>query len=41
VLSLDAPCLRTPVSHDDHVCVRLWMPVCLGMSIATTYTGEH
>jgi len=35
------PCHRAPMSHDDHVCVRMWLPVCLCMSIATTYTGEH
>jgi len=27
--------------HVYHVCVRVWLPVCLCMSIANTYTGEH
>ena len=37
------PLASADISHDasDHVCVHVWLPVCLCMSITTTYTGEH
>ena len=43
---LDALCPLTllaaaPIFYFDHVCVRVWLPVCLCRCIATTYTGEH
>ena len=41
-LMLVVPCGCAPISlHDDHVCVRVWLPVCPCMYIATNYIDEH
>ena len=37
-----APCQRARISlHDDHMCMRAWLPACSCMSIDTTYTGGY
>jgi len=41
-LMLVVPCGCAPISlHDDHVCVRVWLPVCPCLYIATSYIDEH
>jgi len=37
----NTPSHRAPISHVDHVCVRVWLSICLRMPIATTYADEH
>jgi len=36
------PCRRAPISlYVDHVCVRVCLPICPCMPIATTYSRSH